>query len=89
MIATLTFYSDQSNLSNWPVLTDVRADIALSTSRSVADPLNSDNVLLHFARGVDDAKCIVVTAVCVCVCLSVSRRILTLLHEPGCSLEEW
>jgi len=35
---------------------------------------------LHFARGIGDAKCILVTAVCVCVCLSVPRRILTLLH---------
>jgi len=24
-----------------------------------------------------------------CVCLSVPRRILTLLHGPGCNLEEW
>ena len=24
-----------------------------------------------------------------CVCLSVPRHILTLLHGPGCNLEEW
>jgi len=24
-----------------------------------------------------------------CVCLSVPRRIPTLLHGPGCNLEEW
>jgi len=30
-----------------------------------------------------------VTAVCVSVCLSVPRRIPTLLHGPGCNLEEW
>ena len=28
-------------------------------------------ILLHFARVVDDAKCIVSTHICVCVCLSV------------------
>jgi len=42
--------------------------------------------LLHFAWVVDDAKCILVTRVCVSVCLSVSRRIPTLLHRPGCNL---
>jgi len=26
---------------------------------------------------------------CLCVCLSVPRRILTLLYEPGCNLAEW
>jgi len=26
---------------------------------------------------------------CLCVCLSVPRRILTLLHGPGCNLGEW
>jgi len=39
-------------------------------------------VLLHFARVVDEAKCILVTRVCV----SVPRRIPTLLHGPGCTL---
>jgi len=43
--------------------------------------------LLHFAWVVDDAKCIVVTRVCVCVCvsvcLSVRGRTPTLLHGPG------
>jgi len=41
-------------------------------------------------RVVDDAKCIVVTRVCVslclCVCLSVRGRMPTLLHGPGCNL---
>ena len=36
----------------------------------------------HFAWGVAEAKCILVTAVCV----SVPRRIPTLLHGPGCKL---
>jgi len=31
----------------------------------------------------------IVTTVCVCVCLSVPRRIPTLLHGPGCNLEEF
>ena len=45
--------------------------------------------LLHFAWVVDDAKCIVVTRVCVPVCLSVRGRMPTLLHGPGCNLGEW
>jgi len=40
--------------------------------------------MIHFARVVDDAKCIVVTRVC--VCLSVRGRMPTLLHDPGCKL---
>jgi len=28
-------------------------------------------------------------SVCLCVCPSVPRRILTLLHGPGCKLVEW
>jgi len=47
------------------------------------------STLLHFARVVDDAKCIVVTSVCVSVCVSVRGRMPTLLHGPGCNLEEW
>jgi len=47
----------------------------------------SINRSLHFARDVDDAKCIVVTSVC--VCLSVRGRMPTLLHGPGCNLGEW
>ena len=42
---------------------------------------------LHFARVVDDAKCIVVTRVY--VCLSVRGRTPTLLHGPGCNLGAW
>jgi len=42
--------------------------------------------LLHFAWVVDDAKCIVVTCVCVSVCMSVRGRMPTLLHGPGCNL---
>jgi len=37
-------------------------------------------------RVADDAKCIVVTRVCVSVCLSVRGRMPTLLHGPGCNL---
>jgi len=48
---------------------------------------------LHFVWVVYDRKCIVVTCVCVCVCvcvcLSVRGRMPTLLHGPGCNLEEW
>ena len=53
--------------------------------------------LLHFAWVVDDAKCIVVTRVCVCVCvsvclsvcLSVRGRTPTILHGSGCNLGAW
>jgi len=45
--------------------------------------------LLHFALVVDDAKCIVVTRVCVSVCVSVRGRTPTLLHGPGCNLGAW
>jgi len=51
--------------------------------------------LLHFAWVVDDAKCIVVTRVCVCVCLClcvclpVRGPMPTLSHGPGCNFEEW
>jgi len=38
--------------------------------------------LLHFAWVVDDAKCIVVTSVCLSVYLSVPRHFPTLLHGP-------
>ena len=38
---------------------------------AVTTQLHSAAHSLHFARVVDDAKCIVVTRVCVCVCLSV------------------
>jgi len=41
--------------------------------------------LLHFAWVVDDAKCIVVTRVCV----SVRGRMPTLLHGSGCNLGKW
>jgi len=43
-------------------------------------------ISLHFARGPAEAKCILVTAVCLSVCLSVPRRIPTLLHGAGCNL---
>ena len=51
--------------------------------------------LLHFALVVDDAKCIVVTPVCVCVCVclsvcvSVRGRMPTLLHGPACNVRAW
>ena len=45
--------------------------------------------LLHFAWVVDDAKCIMVTRVCVSVCLSVHGRTPTVLHGPGCDLGAW
>jgi len=35
---------------------------------------------------VDDAKCAVVTRVCVCVSVPVRGRTPTLLHGPGCYL---
>jgi len=40
------------------------------------------NGVLHFARGVADAKCILVTAVCLSVCLSVHRRIFVYCTDP-------
>jgi len=43
------------------------------------------DTLLHFAWVVDDAKCIVVTRVCV----SVRGRTPKLLHGPGCNLGVW
>ena len=63
---------------------------ALMTGSIVASwfpalPLKAEVHLLHFARVVDDAKCIVVTR----VCLSVRGRMPTLLHGPGCNLGEW
>jgi len=48
---------------------------------------NNHYTSLHFTRVVDDAKCIVVTRVC--VCLSVRGRMPTLLHRPRCNLGEW
>ena len=48
----------------------------------------SIEALLHFALGMSQAKCILVAPVCVSVCLSVPRRILTLLHVPGCNFGE-
>ena len=40
----------------------------------------------HAAGVEDNAKCIVVTRVCLSVCLSVRNRTPTLLHGPGCNL---
>ena len=42
----------------------------------------------HFTWVVAEAKCILVTAVCVS-CLSVPRQIPKLLHGPWCNLWEW
>ena len=50
-----------------------------------ANDLTAATVRLRFAWVVDDAKCIVVTRVCV----TVPRRIPTLLHGPWCNFEEW
>jgi len=44
------------------------------TNRCAKFGANSYFVLLHFAWVVDDAKCIVVTSVCVSVCVSVCPR---------------
>ena len=41
---------------------------------------------LHFACVVDDAKCILVTRVCVSMFLSVPRHIPALHYGPGCNL---
>jgi len=50
----------------------------------------SNSLLLHFAWGIVEAKCILATAVCVSVCLSVCPwPYSTLLHGPGCKLGEW
>jgi len=42
--------------------------------------------LLHFARVVDEAKCILITGVCVCVSVCPLPHA-TLLRRPGCN--EW
>ena len=49
------------------------------------------NLLLHFARVVDDAKCIVVMHVCVCLSAATLLSVCppTLLHGPGCNLAAW
>jgi len=49
---------------------------------------SSSSSSLHFTWGIAEAKCILVTAVCVFVCLTVPRRIPTLLHRPGCKLRK-
>jgi len=41
---------------------------------------------LHFAWVVDDAKCIVVTRVCVYLCVCPRPHAYTLLSGPGCNL---
>ena len=41
-------------------------------------------IKLHFTWVIDNAKCILVTHVCVCV--SVCNRMPALLHGPGCNL---
>jgi len=46
-------------------------------------------VLLRFAWGMAEAKCILATAVGVSVYWFVPRRIPTLLLGPGCNLGEW
>jgi len=61
-------------------------------SSTAAASIPSFFISLHFAWVVDDAKCIVVTSVCVfvcvSVCLSVRGCIPTLLHGPECNLED-
>jgi len=62
---------------------DIRTDGHTIYSASMAShSTNTHTHLLHFAWVVDDAKCILVTRVCV----SVARRTPTLLHGPGCIL---
>ena len=47
-------------------------------------------LLLHFTSVVHDAKCIVVTRVCVSTAyVSVRGCMRKLLYGPGCNLEEW
>ena len=41
---------------------------------------------LRFAWVIDDAKCILVTRVCLSVCVSVHSHMPTLLHGPRCNL---
>jgi len=53
------------------------------------------HVITFCVSCIDDAKCIVVTricvclSVCVCVCLSVRGRTPTLLHWRGCNFKAW
>ena len=65
-------------------------DVSTTLTRSLIKELTtissrsrtSNHRWLHFAWVVDNAKCIVATAICV----SVPRRIPALLHRPGCNL---
>jgi len=56
----------------------------LENNHMVNKDVNNCWCLIHLAWGVAEAKCILVTAVCVCVCLSVPHHIPTLPHGPGC-----
>jgi len=56
--------------SNWPLLHN-RHWFDWSVTAPMHDS-SSTTVLLHFAWVIDDAKCIVVTRVCLSVCLSVA-----------------
>jgi len=48
-------------------------------------------VTFRLSRSLEDAKCIVVTRVCVSVCVfvSVRGRMPALLYGPGCNVGEW
>jgi len=52
---------------------------------AVSEPSRPFLASLRFASGVGEAKCILLTAVCV----SVPLRMPTLLHGPRCKLGEW
>jgi len=64
------------------------SELSLSHCLSLVTLLHALS-LLYFAWVVDDAKCVLVTHICLSVCLSVPCRIPTLLHRSGCNLAEW
>jgi len=64
-------------------MADTRREISFIRSQ-LLDEEKMLSELLHFARGLAKAKCILVAAAY--VSLSVPRRIPTLLYGPGCKL---
>ena len=65
--------------------------VALYVALIAYHPCNDLTILyfLHFAYGIAEVKCILVTRIYVYVCLSVPCCIPTLLHRPECNLREW
>jgi len=64
-------------------------DDSASPLRCSVKPTSFSFYVLKNTFRVSREICIVVTRVCVFVCMSVRGCVPTLLHEPGCNLEEW